>query len=466
MEINYTAEPTIAKFHMDKNFVRGIMGPIGSGKSVGCSWELMLKSLAQQAFHGVRQTRWVVVRNTYRELLDTTMRTFFDWFPHAEETLHKMDMKCHLRQKLPDGTFLDAEILFRALDKPDDVKKLLSLELTGAWLNEAREIPKAILDMLIGRLGRYPSQRAGGPSWYGLIMDTNPPDEDHWWYKIFEEEHPEDYKLFKQPSGLSPNAENIKNLPAGYYTRMIAGKDQQWIDVYVHGKYGFVRDGRPIYEEYNDSIHYAENGFLIPKNADIYIGIDFGLTPAATFGYCNEFGQFLIFDELVTFSMGAVNFGKLLGQKIRNEWRDSTIVITGDPAGEQRSDTDESTPFEMLHKQGINAIPAHTNDFSIRREAVANKLTQLAFNGKPALLIGPRCKYLRKGMSGAYKYRRLQVAGLERFMEKPDKNQYSHVCESLQYLMLGAGEDYAVVGSMGNNFSKDLDYSELDRGVI
>lgn len=466
MDIHYTAEPTIAKFHLDKNFVRGIMGPIGSGKSVGCSWELMLKSLAQQAYHGVRQTRWVVVRNTYRELLDTTMRTFFDWFPHAEETLHKMDMKCHLRQKLDDGTFLDSEILFRALDKPDDVKKLLSLELTGAWLNEAREIPKAILDMLIGRLGRYPSQRAGGPSWYGLIMDTNPPDEDHWWYKIFEEEHPEDYKLFKQPSGLAPNAENIKNLPTGYYSRMIAGKDQQWIDVYVHGKYGFVRDGRPVYEEYNDSIHYAENGFLIPKNADIYIGLDFGLTPAATFGYRNEFGQFLIFDELVTFSMGAVNFGKLLGQKIRNEWRDSTIIITGDPAGEQRSDTDESTPFEMLHKQGINAVPAHTNDFSIRREAVANKLTQLAFNGKPALLIGPRCKYLRKGMSGAYKYRRLQVAGLERFVEKPDKNQYSHVCESLQYLMLGAGEDYAVVGSIGNNYNKPLDYAEHDRGII
>jgi hypothetical protein len=466
MDINYTAEPTIARFHMDKSFVRGIIGPIGSGKSVGCSWEIMLKSLAQEPHNKVRQTRWVVVRNTYRELQDTTMRTFFDWFPHAEATLHKMDMKCRLNQKLPDGSILDSEILFRALDKPDDVKKLLSLELTGGWLNEAREIPKSILDMLIGRLGRYPSQRAGGPSWYGLIMDTNPPDEDHWWYKIFEEEHPEDYKLFRQPSGLAPNAENIKNLPDGYYKRMIAGKDQQWIDVYVHGKYGFVKDGKPIYEEYNDAIHFAENGFLIPKNADIYVGIDFGLTPAATFGYRNEFGQILVFDELVTFSMGSVNFGKLLGQKIRSEWRDSQVIFTGDPAGEQRSDTDESTPFEMLQKQGINAVPAHTNDFSIRREAVANKLTQLAFNGKPALLIGPRCKYLRKGMSGAYKYRRLQVAGMERFMEKPDKNAYSHVCESLQYMMLGLGEDYSVIGSMGNNFSKPLDYTESDRGVI
>lgn len=472
IEINYTAEPTPARFHMDTSFVRGIMGPIGSGKSVACCWEIMLKALAQQPYYatkgapGIRQSRWVVVRNTYRELADTTMNTFFDWFPQEQGIFHKMDMKFNIHQKLPDKTILDLEILFRALDKPDDIKKLLSLELTGGWLNEAREIPKAILDMLIGRLGRYPSQRVGGPSWYGLIADTNPPDEDHWWYKIFEEEHPEGYRLFKQPSGVSPQAENLKNLVKGYYQNMQAGKDQQWIDVYVHGKYGFVKDGKPVYEEYNDDIHFAPNGFLIPKNAEIWVGLDFGLTPAATFGYKNAFGQWLIFDELVTYSMGAVNFGKLLGEKIRSEWRDNPIHIFGDPAGEQRSQVDESTPFEMLNKMGINAIPTHTNDPSIRRETVAKKLTTLAFNGQPAVLLGPRCKQLRKGMSGAYKYRRMQVSGDARFQDKPDKNQYSHVCESMQYMMLGAGEDDSVMGSMGNNFSTQLDYTELDRGII
>jgi len=44
------------------------------------------------------------------------------------------------------------EILFRALDTPDDVRKVLSLELTGAYINEGREVPKAILDMIGGRV--------------------------------------------------------------------------------------------------------------------------------------------------------------------------------------------------------------------------------------------------------------------------------------------------------------------------
>ena len=40
---------------------------------------------------------------------------------------------------------LDLEVIFLALDRPEDVKKLLSLELTGIWINEAREIPKVLL---------------------------------------------------------------------------------------------------------------------------------------------------------------------------------------------------------------------------------------------------------------------------------------------------------------------------------
>ncbi|MCH7527338.1 MAG: hypothetical protein IID39_07875, partial [Planctomycetes bacterium] len=70
---------------------------------------------------------------------------------------------------------IDCEVMFRALDRPDDVKKVLSLDLTGAWVNEAREVPKGIIDALTDRVGRYPSKRKGGPSWRGLIMDTNAP---------------------------------------------------------------------------------------------------------------------------------------------------------------------------------------------------------------------------------------------------------------------------------------------------
>ena len=57
---------------------------------------------------------------------------------------------------------VELEVIFLALDRPEDVKKLLSLELTGIWINEAREIPKSIIDACTMRVGRYPSMREGG----------------------------------------------------------------------------------------------------------------------------------------------------------------------------------------------------------------------------------------------------------------------------------------------------------------
>ena len=49
-------------------------------------------------------------------------------------------------------------------------------------------------------------------------------------------------------------------------------------------------------------------------------------------------------------------------------------------------------------------------------------------------------------MNGGYKYKRLQVSG-EEFKQKADKNKYSHVCESMQYMLLGMGRGYDVLNS-------------------
>lgn len=450
IDIQYKASKTMAAFHKSDAFVRTLLGPIGSGKSVACVIEMIRKSLNQTPYNGVRKSRWVVVRNTYRELLDTTMETFWDWVPQKLGHYSVMNSKFTIDTMLPDNTRLYAEFLFRALDRPNDVKKLLSLEMTGMWLNEAREIPKAILDMGIGRLGRYPSKREGGPSWWGLIMDTNPPDNDHWYYKLFEEDLPDNHAIFKQPSGVSENAENIKNLPPGYYDNMQAGKDKEWINVYVHGQYGFIADGKPVFPEYKDDVHHSDDDLPLAGNGTIYVGIDFGLTPAAVIGQQIASGQFQILDELVTEDMGAVNFGKLLHEKLSREYCGCQLEIYADPAGEQRAQTDEQTPFMILSEQGIDAWPTYTNDFTIRREVVADYMMRLDFKGKPAFILGPKAKMVRKALAGGYKYKRMQVTGEERYQEKPDKGRYSHVADALQYCMLGAVGGERVMGGYGD----------------
>lgn len=452
-------------FHESDSFVRSLLGPIGSGKSVACIQEMLIKSLTQEPHNGLRKTKWAIVRNTYRELLDTTMETFFDWIPKNLGTYSVLNSKFVLKLKLEDGTRVHAEFLFRALDKPSDIKKLLSLDVTGLWINEAREIAKPVLDMGMGRVGRYPSKRDGGPSWWGVIMDTNPPDSDSWFYKLHEEEKPDNFALYHQPSGMDDKAENKDNLPPRYYENMMGGKTKEWTNVYVHGKYGFITEGRPVYPEYKDDIHTSSEDIEIDKNLTVYIGIDFGLTPAAAIGQVSASGQLRIIDELCTFDMGAVSFGKLLKEKLNKApYIGCTFEIYGDPAGEQRAQTDEITPFMILEEQGITCWPTYTNDFTIRREVLADKMMRLDFSGQPAFMLGPKAIMIRKSFAGGYSYKRLQVSGEERYRDIPDKtSKYSHCGDAAQYLALGAIGGDAVVGGYG---SKPIDYSESRVGIV
>jgi hypothetical protein len=232
VEVRYDAPATVGAFMESNAFVRAIVGPVGSGKSSGCIMEILRRSAEQaKGPDGVRRTRWVIIRNTYGELRDTTRKTFEQWVPSQLGRWHEQSFT--FTMEFED---IHSEVLFRALDRPEDVKKLLSLEITGAYINEAREVPKDVVDVLQTRVGRYPAKRDGGATWFGVWMDTNPWHVGHEFYELFKSK-PEGFELFEQPGGREPNAENVENLPDGYYRRMCAGKDSEWIAEYVDGKY-------------------------------------------------------------------------------------------------------------------------------------------------------------------------------------------------------------------------------------
>lgn len=441
MKVDYAPPgPVASNFLQSDAFVRGLRGPIGSGKSTACIMDILLRAGEQgKAPDGKRYSRWGIIRNTYPELTTTTIRSWHQWVP---QHIGRWVSQGPPRHYIESGD-LNIEVLFLALDRPDDIGRLLSLELTGAWINEAREIPKSVIDAVRGRVGRYPAKKDGGATWSGVIMDTNPPDTDHWWYTLAEEDRPEGYDFFSQPGGLMPDAENRENLPKDYYERLLPGTSDQWQNVYVHGNYGFVQDGKPVYPEYNDSVHCREFD-LLPK-LPVSIGIDFGLTPAAVVGQRTKMGQVRWRYEITTERMGAKAFaeeikrwlnGPLKGYRIEN--------IDGDPAGDAAAQTDETTPFQILRAAGIPARPARTNDFQLRREAVAQPMLRMV-DGEPGFLIHPDCRMTRKGLQGGYRWKRVMVTGDERFHDKPDKNQYSHPCEAGQYLNLGFGEGDAVI---------------------
>lgn len=462
--VKYEASPTAAKLHNSTKFVRGIMGPIGSGKSVGMCWEIFKRAQEQKPGpDGMRRTRWLVVRNTLPQLETTTIKTWLDWFP--QDLFGKISGKPPYTQNIRFND-IRMEVIFIALDKPEDVKKLLSFECTGIWFNEAREIPKEVLDAATGRVGRFPAAKDGGCTWSGVIMDTNPPDDSHWFYDLAEQNTPEDWEFFYQPSGLADNAENLENLNQPdnyeqltieerrafgrkYYERMLGGKTQEWINVYVHGKYGFIKDGMPVYNDsWNDSIHSTDEIIKVNPDGDLICGVDCsGRNPAAIFIQPTPIGQYQVVDEIVCEGMGAVKFSELLAREVQRRYPRNTIRYYGDPSGANPSQNDERTYFEILRDKGINIYPAPTsNKIGERIQVVESALSRLVSGGRPALVVSKKCVILRRGFNGGYKFRRLSVSGEPRYDPVPEKNRFSDPHDGLQYGLLGAGEGYVMRG--------------------
>lgn len=430
-----------------------IRGPLGSGKTNASCWKGFRIACEQEPDAlGVRRVRGIAVRNTYSELMSTTVKDWREMFDDLGRYVAggREPPTHYLSFDLEDGTTVEAEVLFIAFDRPEHVKKARGLQATWIWLNEVKELSKAVVDMLDLRVGRFPKDVE--PTWYGVFGDTNSPDNDHWLYELAEETQPEGWEFIVQPGGVvwcedhwevNPDAENIVNLPRGYYLDGMSGKKKDWIKVNLANEYGFVVDGKPVHPDYVDSLHCR--AFSLIRGAPIYIGMDFGLTPAAVFAQRRPMGGWRVHSELVASSMGARKFAAEIHRHVELNYPGFELLpISGDPAGDQRSQSDdEDTPFRILRAAGLEAKPAPTNDTVLRCGAVDETLTRI-IDGEPGLIVHPDCRTLRKALAGGYCFRRLQVSG-ERFADKPEKNMYSHVADALQYLLVGAGEHRALV---------------------
>jgi len=463
----------------DDSFVRGLMGPVGSGKSYGCAAEIMLRAVKQPPSpkDGIRYSRFVIVRNSYPELRTTTIKTWLELFPENIWGPMRWSPPISHHIKLPsrgDAAGIDCEVIFMALDQPKDVRKLLSLELTGAWVNEARELPLAVVQGLTHRVGRFPTKGNGGCPWRGIWMDTNPMDDDHWWHRLAEKEPVRGrykWEFFKQPGGVmevssedpdavpaagkfwkvSPKAENINNLPPGYYDQQLGGKGLDWIRCYAGGQYVYVQEGRPVWPEFDDSVMSADD-IQVDPTLPIHIGLDFGLTPAAVFGQRLPSGRWNVLREIVTEDMGLERFGLILLNEINVHYPKMDILVWGDPAGSKRDEIFEVTAFDHLKTLGLNARPTASNDFQVRREAGAMPMNRF-IDRKAGLQVHKDCQRLRKSLAGGYHFKRVAMSGgQERFRDAPNKNEHSHVGDAFGYLMLGGGEHKVMTRGYGGRY--------------
>lgn len=329
------------------------------------------------------------------------------------------------------------------------------------WWNECREVPVSLLSDAKGRVGRYPSFKDLPPDldidtwyknsdgdalwyWNGIFGDTNSPEIDSDWYKIFEklpqiEKEPESVipcDVFVQPSGMSPEAENRENLLPGYYERNARGASQDWIDTYIHGKYSQSQSGKPVYHtSFKLDRHVSPTPLKIDPLLPVIIGFDCGLSPAAGFLQMGLDGRVKLLREAYAFDMGMKRFAQnYLRPMVRNFFPTNPLVFIGDPAGTTRAQSDESSAFQMIKLMFEDDYPtvkaAATNDLAPRIQALEQLFCQYP-DGEPMFLIDPSCKRFIDAMRSKYRYAKLKMSG--EYAAAPEKNDYSHLTEGVQY---------------------------------
>ncbi len=406
---------------------------------------------------GVRPSRWLAVRNTRGEVMSTTAKDFLEVFADLGAMRYGGDEppEFTVRFRLPDGTTVQSAMIFLGLDREDGVRRLRGQQVTGIWLNEAKELQSAVVYMADGRHGRYPTRMAGGVAcgWHGMILDCNAPDTDHWLYALAEEERPAGWEFFRQPGGIikadgrwveNPSAENLRNLPAGYYAAQLAGKPDGFVRVNLANEYAFYVDGRPVHPEYIDAVHGATDPVEPDPRYGLIVGVDFGRTPAAVVAqYLEHLRRWVLIDELGGTDMGATIFGPELKRWLDRRFAGFPVSAYGDPAGGAKGQGTEETPIQILRAHGIPIESAPSNVSALRRASIEAPCTRLSPFG-PGLLVSPTCKMTRKGLMGGFAYRRLRLTGEARYTDEPDKNQYSHYVEAAEYALLGGGERVAV----------------------
>ena len=464
MQLDYSVIPTFAQVHQDPAKYIFIRGPVGSGKSSGCIWQCFLTALNQKPdSSGIRKTKFGILRASYPALKSTVIKSWIDWFKSLITITYDVPIRGRIEMAHPDGeTRIEMDLIFIALDRIEDVNKLQSLELTAAHMNETHEMDQGIMQMLKSRVNRYPAMREGGATKSFIICDYNAVHTSHWLYQLAEEDQPLKHSFYVQPGGLilapkgstlicdnqknyyqlNPLAENLDNLPEDYYPDMALGADDDWLNVYVMNNYGLTRSGRPVYKDYIDSVHLSDKIIKPMLGVPLIIGIDLGLTPAAAFLQLSPTGRLNCIDEIVTEDCSITEFcSDFLWPKIRNQYARYSFHLVLDPSAAKRSENDKVSARRIIHDAGLPYRLARSQEPLARREAVVAFLRKV--NG---FSLSPNCTYLRKGFISEYKYEKRLLSNVDSpFKEKPEKNIYSHVHDSLQYAALELGEGRAHV---------------------
>lgn len=359
-------------------------GSAGSGKSYHITQKLIKRACSEKI-------RILVTRRYGSTLRNTCFSLFKDILNKWKLTKYVRIRETDFNIKFPNGS----EIIFMGLDEET---KLLSLNDIGCiWIEEAFEVPKAIVEQLNLRL-------RGDIDNLQIIMSFNPISKNHWLYDFCEINPPSscvyNHSTYKDNPFL--NAEYIKELEE-LYTRNPAKAR-----IFCDGEWGVDAEGLVLQNWKMQDFDALE---LAAQGLEHRAGMDIGwVDPSAVIDtlYDRTSKTIYVFNE---FYKSGCQLSELAAAIENMELKKTKIFVD---AAEPRS-------IQFFKSQGINATACAKGKDSVK--------AGLMFLQDHLIIVHPRCKHFITELEN-FSYIKSKQTGE---WTEDTTHEYSHAIDACRY---------------------------------
>lgn len=429
-------------------------GGFNNGKTfIGCS---KIRDLALT----YNNSRWLIARQTFKQLKSTTMETFFKVCP-------KELIKTHNAQDGVTVLYNNTVIYWFHLDSADE-SSLRGFEINGYLVDQAEETDEKVFDILDARIGRWDEAEVpkkyleAFPDWpisatgkyitpsYGMLL-CNPDNEFHYIWRKF---HPD--SADRTPGFFYVEGEWDKGLGSEEtYETITKGKDTEWLDKYVKGKWGAS----------SSAIHHLPKECLLEPDSDLlkkvleygnlYRSMDHGdSAPTCCLWVAAYEGVYIFYREYYspgkTISYHRQSISDLsTGEKYNGNYADPQIFKkTAQKDGGFWSVSDEYRTSD-LDAPSLNWLAADNNEFATR-----NRINELLIPSSrfthPITKISPApglyfvkssadypygCKEAQKQLGSQRKVLLGTLDGKSIYSDDRDENITDHAYDPIRYFV-------------------------------
>lgn len=501
--------PVADAFMRSRAFIKIIVGPVGSGKTMAalqCGLRVGAVQGGTGDANGVlwRKARIGVIRESYPSLDSTTIKSWHTIVPESEGKFSWGAPRTHnfrkiLRRDPVDNRpidILEIEYEFRAIGQQTVQEACRGWEVNAVIVDEADLQPEDLIPFLTGRVGRFSDLDPASVVDPQIIISMNMPDiENHAYELAFDRQlaglTDEDMALledalqgrplvetFVQPGGMAHDAENLHNLPGGrgYYVLQIAANRHKpgYVDRMVHNKPVPLMHGQPVNGEFSYAMH-VQPVLFIPSRK-LIIGIDQGLFAAAVGLQRTEYNQIRTQFEVVNtdkkkkntlLKVGPTAFGKRVRATIFERYPRITadeIRLVADPAAFAAADRQDNEQDWLLACQAAIGL-GRIRRAKSNRQALRNEAIWKAQSERDGYYIDQRCSHLIKAHSGGYRYQKAEMGtGETRGHLEIADTIYTHVADAEQYAALEG--EHVISDIRGKSRDRPIVTNDSDYDVL